>query len=181
MVGNGLAATWRVRRSVRRATCALLLAGIASLAVASQGDASITRAAKGVAGDDANVVLVPLTGCRIADTRETGGLLLQGDIRSFDVAAGNLEAQGGDPVGCAPLPPGTSMEAVLVIVSTWDTQGAGALLLTNDAAAGATGEVPFGSGSSGTTLHLDLGDRLQRIVVSAQGTGSAHLTLDIVG
>jgi parallel beta-helix repeat protein len=51
-----------------------------------------------------NLLYVPVTPCRIVDTRLAGGAIPPGGIRSYNVY-GDVASQGGNPVGC-PSPKG---------------------------------------------------------------------------
>jgi hypothetical protein len=68
-------------------------------------------AVSGVATSGA--VFVPVTPCRILDTRVAGGPLVPGSPRSFVVTGSNptlFAAQGGNPTGCG-IPTGTAVAA----------------------------------------------------------------------
>ena len=74
-------------------------------------------AVSGVATSGA--VFVPLTPCRILDTRLAGGPLVPGVPRSFVVSGSNptlFGAQGGNPSGCG-IPAGTAVAAFVNFVA----------------------------------------------------------------
>jgi hypothetical protein len=89
-----------------------------------------TRSALGDATSD--LVFVPLPPCRILDTRQgSGGILVPGEVRSFQVA-GNTEfgPQGGTLGGCG-VPPGGAepvAAAVMLNLIAVDAQGRGNML-----------------------------------------------------
>jgi hypothetical protein len=74
-------------------------------------------AVSGVATSGA--VFVPVTPCRILDTRVAGGALVPGSARSFVVTGSDpalFTAQGGNPSGCG-IPAGTAVAAFVNFVS----------------------------------------------------------------
>ena len=84
------------------------------------------NAVSGVATSGA--VFVPITPCRIIDTRSAGGPLFPGVPRSFVVSGSNpalFGAQGGNPSGCG-IPVGTAVAAFVNFVAA-SPAGAGNL------------------------------------------------------
>ena len=79
-----------------------LLLGAPRSGTATQKTAMLASAGDKVLGDaDRDLVFVPITPCRIIDTRIAGGQIAANSVRSFDVTAvSNYSFQGGDSSNC---------------------------------------------------------------------------------
>jgi hypothetical protein len=79
--------------------------GAAATAASKSGLRNVSAAALGDSGSD--LLFVPVTPCRIIDTR-FGSAIAAGEIRSFEVVGDqNFGSQGGNPAGCG-IPQGAT-------------------------------------------------------------------------
>lgn len=144
--------------------------------------ASLYAKALGDASQD--VVYVPVTPCRLVDTRapyaavyQNGGPFTGGEIRTYTL-------QGGNGVCLAQLPPTATPSAVqLSVFGIPTTSGSGDIeILPQGATFGSSatlvylGTNPFTSAS--TTSPVNVGNK--QIAVQVRG-GGAHLAIDVVG
>jgi hypothetical protein len=79
-----------------------------------------------------DLLYVPLTPCRIIDTRLAGGPIAAGTTRDFSVTGTNLSSQGGSATGCK-VPVGPATSAVINFVAV------------NPAGGGDLRQTPFGT------------------------------------
>lgn len=95
------------------------------------GDAPVqVVTAKAVGDAESDLLFVPITPCRVIDTRLAGGLLAANAVRDFEVAGtANFEGQGGKSGGCA-IPMGATSPvaaAVMINLIAVSAQGPGNL------------------------------------------------------
>jgi hypothetical protein len=86
-------------------------------AVAQTSAAALTNTTANALGDaESELLFVPVSPCRIIDTRKAGGVIPPGTIRAFDVVGStNFAAQGGKEGGCG-LPEGASVPVAAAAV-----------------------------------------------------------------
>ncbi len=134
---------------------------------------------------DRDLVFVPITACRIFDTRLQGGALAAGVARSLDVTAvSDYAFQGGEASNCNGVGAAGSFAAVAINVTVINPNVSGTLVAwpfggteppVAHSMAFAAGEVR----SNFMIVKLDQGASANELSVKA--TASAHLTGDVVG
>ncbi len=134
---------------------------------------------------DRDLVFVPITPCRILDTRLAGGQLIAGSTRSVDVTAvGDYAFQGGEPVNCSGMGAAGSFAALAVNFTIINPNVSGTLKAwpfvgteppTATSMAFAAGEVR----SNFQIVKLDQGASANEM--SVKSSANAHLTADVVG
>jgi hypothetical protein len=158
---------------------AILLGARAKTASATQ---AITPTVFGDANQD--LVYVPLTPCRIIDTRVAGGVIAANTIRSFDVTAvSSYSFQGGDASNCGGAGAAGSFAAAVINFT-----------VVTPSAAGYITAFPFGATQPlAATLNYTSGDiKGNEVIVRLDQGASAnelsvytfaqtHLVADIVG
>ncbi|GAB3380276.1 hypothetical protein [Lysobacter fragariae] len=131
----------------------------------------------------ADLTYVPVSPCRIADTRLAGGALAAGETRGFDVtAAADYSFQGGDASNCGVGAAGSFAAAALnITVVNPAAQGyitAFPYLTTKPLAA----TMAFKAGalvSSMTVIKLDQSP--SSLEMSVYASPSTHVVIDIIG
>lgn len=139
---------------------------------------------KDLGDTDRDLLLVPVSPCRIADTQRRGGILTAGTVRHFDVAlTGSYTHQGGSSDDCNGVGSAGAFGAALITVTAVTPSANGHLAVyplgNTPPVADA---VPFSAGvSTSMTLHvkLDQSSALEELSIAA--SASTHVTLDIVG
>jgi hypothetical protein len=136
-----------------------------------------------------DLVFVPVTPCRVFDTRLAGGVITNGSVRNFDITAvGNYSFQGGDATNCGGVGAAGSFAAAVInftVVSTSTTGGfitAYPYLATRPNASNLNWE-PGTNIVRGNlaTVRLDQGASADELSVYVAADGGAHLIGDIVG
>lgn len=157
---------------------AVAMASVGLAATLASGPAS---AAMGDIASD--LVYVPVTPCRIADTRVAGGVITQGATRGFDVTAvSNFSFQGGDATNCG-IGAAGSFAAVALNITVVSPTGDGYVTA-----------FPFGTTmplaatmlyKSGVTLSnfaiLKLDQGASANEMSVFSTRQTHVVIDVVG
>jgi hypothetical protein len=98
----------------------VLATGRATQTVAPNTLESTTTESLGSTTND--LVYTPVTPCRIADTRNAGGMITGGSDRSFDVDGSNFSAQGGQSSSCG-IPLGVAQAVVMNLTVTQPSSG----------------------------------------------------------
>jgi hypothetical protein len=133
---------------------------------------------------DTDFVFVPISPCRIIDTRLAGGQIAANTVRSFDVTAvSNYSFQGGDASNCGGAGAAGSFAAALInfTVVTPDTGGyitAFPFLATQPTAA----TVNFNAGDiRGNLAIVKLDQGASANELSVYSTSATHLVADLAG
>ena len=127
----------------------------------------------------ADLVYTPVTPCRIADTRVSGGAIGGNSTRTFDLDGSNLAAQGGSGTGCA-IPFGAARAAALTITVT-GPQGAGYFTAWGLGAQPFAAAITYAAGqtTSNTTIVPDVPGGGNDFALYTSTTADA--VIDIVG
>ena len=182
--------THRGSQDARRTAAAVARATLTALALA---DGGLTAAR---AQDAAALLYVPITPCRLIDTRAAGGVVTPGADRTFDLVGvetpGSLAGQGGNPAGC-PIPGfgagGAVVEAVAINLVAVQSSGAGHLTVwPTDQPKPLASALNFASSAALAGLNVANGLILpvrtdvegDDVTVSA-GVSSTHLVADALG
>ncbi len=143
-----------------------------------------TRSAGKVLGDAANdLVYVPVTPCRIIDTRIAGGVIAANTTRGFDITSvANYTAQGGDATDCGIGAAGSFAAAVINFT------------VVTPSIAGYITAFPFGAAQPlAATVNYTAGDIRGNLAIVRLDQGAAanemsvytfaqtHLVADVVG
>ncbi|MBX3714031.1 MAG: hypothetical protein KF800_18870 [Lysobacter sp.] len=162
-----------------------LLLGTPSAGSGTQKTAMLTSAGDKVLGDaDKDLVFVPITPCRIIDTRIAGGQIAANSVRSFDVTAvSNYSFQGGDASNCGGAGAAGSFAAAAINFT-----------VVTPSAAGYITAFPFGGTQPlAATVNYTAGDIRGNFAVVRLDQGASanelsvytfaqtHLVADIVG
>ena len=127
----------------------------------------------------AGSIFVPITPCRILDTRVAGGKIAAGTTRNFQIRGTGFAAQGGPASGCG-IP--ASASAVTGALTATQTAGVGFLRAGpyGQSAVATVLNYPATSGgiTSETTLALGAGAASIRIQANGHAT---HVVLDVTG
>jgi hypothetical protein len=162
-------------------------AGSVSALNAALFGSSATVIPQVIGGAASDVVFIPVTPCRLVDTRSaTAGILVAGVARDFDANGANLSAQGGSATGCGVVDP--DPPALALTITAVGAAGAG-----NLRAWATTGAVPNASvvnyalpGSGLNLANTTIVPAFQNVANVNEFTVRAdvadvHVVVDVVG
>ncbi len=149
----------------------------------AMNDGSLNAPGKALGDDASDLVFVPVTPCRIIDTRVAGGVIAANTTRSFDITSvANYTSQGGDATNCNTGNAGSF--AAAAINFTVVTPSAGGFITA----------FPFGASQPlAATVNYTAGDIRGNLAIVKLDQGAAanelsvytfaqtHLVADIVG
>jgi len=148
----------------------------------SSGGATMSPGSSAIAVGAANLVLTPVTPCRIVDTRVAGGALVAGSTRHFasNNIGGDFSAQGGTGFSDCGIP--ADPPVVLLRLTTINGGGYGTLTLyPYGAARPATPSLKYaGTGQLLMTEAVGNATGLAQDF-SVYSTAATHLVIEIVG
>ena len=139
---------------------------------------------KALGDSDQDLFLVPVSPCRIADTRVRGCALAAGAVRDFDVAlVADYAFQGGSSGNCGGVGTAGGFGAALVTVTAVDPQASGYLaVFPFGETPQVTEGIPFTAGRSmSITVPVKLDQTGAIAEMSVSSTAGTHVTLDVVG
>ena len=139
---------------------------------------------KALGDSDQDLLLVPVSPCRIADTRVRGCALAAGAVRDFDVAlVADYAFQGGSSGNCGGVGTAGGFGAALVTVTAVDPQASGYLaVFPFGETPQVTEGIPFTAGRSmSITVPVKLDQTGAIAEMSVSATAGTHVTLDVVG
>lgn len=131
---------------------------------------------------EADQVYTPITPCRIADTRISGGAITAGGTRSFfAVNAANYTAQGGSATNCGLL--GIGASAVAINITAVTPSGAGyATVYPFGTSQPAASSVNYTAGAIvNNAIIAKIPNPLQSSDFNVFSFAQAHYVIDIVG
>lgn len=166
----------------RSATLRARFAGAALVAVLTAAASGGAQAALGDAAAD--LTFVPITPCRIVDTRFAGGPLVAGGTRDFVVSSvADYSAQGGEANTCSGMASAGAVAAVAVNFTVMLPNVSGTLKAWPTGATEPTAiATAYAAGETRTNFAVvKLAPLVTGASMTLKNTASAHLTVDAVG
>lgn len=156
--------------------------GASALTTSVAGKPRITGKLLGDADQD--LIFVPITPCRIIDTRVAGGAIAANTVRSFDVTAvSNYSFQGGDSSNCNGVGAAGSFAAAAINFTVVTPSGAGYItafpFLATQPLAATVNYVAGDIRGNFAVVKLDQGASANEL--SVYTFAQTHLVADIVG
>ena len=131
-------------------------------------------------GDSNNMVFVPMTPCRIADSRAANNKLMASSVRGY--YSYSAPGQGGNPCASNPiLPAGTASALAMTVTATQATAG-GWLTVSPDGSVGTSSALNFQPGmdiASSTVVQTSGNASASDFYISA--AADVHVVVDLLG